>query len=704
MRLCHILMPLMAALVMPAGNLSAEEKVRPGGTCEVIPLSSDIEVRDIALSRLAEGLSLEAIGEVPWPGITLKAGTPAGIWDLSAREVITLPLRNTGNHPVTMVCRVENPGQDGQRPSVETSLTLAPGASADLTVKLSRAGDTLGGKLFGMKGYPGGSVEGRAVIDPSRVSDLLIFMDHPRGRCSVEIGKITARGDHISVVAKDAGTAPFFPFVDTYGQYRHREWPGKIHSREELDAARKAEESDLALHSGSSGRDQYGGWSDGPQLKATGYFRTEKTGGKWWLVDPEGRLFFSHGIDCVMEDQRTPVEERESWFQDFPGNDPAFGKFTARVRSIMGHYAGRMVDCFSFMRANLLRKYGPDWKEVSEALAQRRLRSWGMNTIGNWSSESCRAMRKTPYVDQFSSGGGRMIAGSGGYWGQFPDVFDPGFASGMLREMEARNGRSAGDPWCVGFFSDNELSWGDDVSLTVAVLKSPSDQPAKKVFMEDLHRKYGGIGALNAVWGTSHNSWEELLSSRDVPDVHKARTDLISFSGRIAETYFATARDAVRSAAPGQLYLGCRFAGSNDPAVRAAAKFCDVVSYNFYRRSIADFRFPGGDKPLLVGEFHFGALDRGLFHPGLVPVSNQEERARAYHDFVMGAVRHPLFVGTHWFQWSDQPVTGRALDGENYQIGFLDVADTPYPSMIEASRRVADEMYRVRAGDPNPIR
>ncbi len=27
-----------------------------------------------------------------------------------------------------------------------------------------------------------------------------------------------------------------------------------------------------------------------------------------------------------------------------------------------------------------------------------------------------------------------------------------------------------------------------------------------------------------------------------------------------------------------------------------------------------------------VGEFHFGALDRGMFHPGLVGVADQKER------------------------------------------------------------------------------
>jgi len=44
----------------------------------------------------------------------------------------------------------------------------------------------------------------------------------------------------------------------------------------------------------------------------------------------------------------------------------------------------------------------------------------------------------------------------------------------------------------------------------------------------------------------------------------------------------------------------------------------------------------------------------------------------------------------------DQATTGRG-DGENYQIGFLDVCDTPYPEIIQASRDVAAEMYRRRA-------
>jgi len=120
-----------------------------------------------------------------------------------------------------------------------------------------------------------------------------------------------------------------------------------------------------------------------------------------------------------------------------------------------------------------------------------------------------------------------------------------------------------------------------------------------------------------------------------------------------------------------------------------------VVSYNIYKPGVASFEFNGGaDVPLLVGEFHFGALDRGLFHTGLVPVENQQARAEAYRNYVRGALKHPQFVGCHWFQYYDEPTTGRCLDEENYQIGFVDIADTPYAETIAACRDVGYSLYR----------
>jgi hypothetical protein len=627
-----------------------------------------------------------------WPGITLPA--PRGQWDLAPYAFVTLVLSNPGTNSVTVHCRVDNTGADGKDHCVTHSRTLRPGQKHTLSVPLKRAGDdTLGGKLFGMRGYPVSS-GGSGTIDPSRITQLVIFVNEPRADHLFEIRDIRATGAYQPPTAWVKDADPFFPFIDTFGQYRHKDWPGKVKSLADLKARREAEAQELVRRPGPKTWDKFGGWAAGPRLPATGFFHTEKVKGKWWLVDPEGRLFFSHGIDCVRMLDITPIEERASWFADVPGDQPEFAAFRSHAHALKGHYAGRSPECFCFAGANLARKYGPDWPQVYPPLIHKRLRSWGLNTIANWSDATTYRLRLTPYTDTIGSWNAKMIEGSEGYWGKFPDVFDPSFAEGLRRAMESKRNDSAGDPWCIGYFSDNEMSWGDDVSLALGTLKSPADQKAKQAFVADLKSAYGDIERLNQAWGTRHASWDALVQSRETPETSKARQDLSAFYTHTAEQYFRTVREVIKAVAPNQLYLGCRFAGANARAAAAAAKYCDVVSYNLYYPSVADFHFDGGaDVPLIIGEFHFGALDRGMFHTGLVPTASQQARAEAYKQYVLSVLRHPQFVGCHWFQYLDEPTTGRVYDEENYQIGFVDIADTPYAETIAASREVGDRLY-----------
>jgi hypothetical protein len=103
------------------------------------------------------------------------------------------------------------------------------------------------------------------------------------------------------------------------------------------------------------------------------------------------------------------------------------------------------------------------------------------------------------------------------------------------------------------------------------------------------------------------------------------------------------------------------------------------------------------DKPVIIGEFHMGALDRGQFHTGLRSVVDQDQRAEGYRCYVTSALQNPAIVGAHWFQCYDESTTGR-FDGENYQIGFLDICDTPYWETVGAARDVGHKLYKIRAG------
>ncbi|MBM3497419.1 MAG: beta-agarase [Armatimonadetes bacterium] len=662
-----------------------------------------VEARDVKVSEAKAGdgsqLRMDTGHAQDWPGITLPA--PGGHWDLSAFTQVELDVRNVGDNEVTVCCRVDNPGADGVRNCNTASVTLKPGESGVLTVPLNRkpvADPTI--ELFGMRGYPppfGGG--GDRTLDPAGVTQVLVFVPKPTEAHAFEIDNLRAAGVYAQPETFGMTAAEFFPLIDTFGQYVHREWPGKVASLEDLRSRIAAEAADLGSHPGPEGWNEYGGWEAGPTLEATGFFHPAKHEGQWWLVDPQGKLFWSHGVDCVNGWDNTPISEREHWFADYPGGQPEFAEFVSTAGHIVhGDYVGKKPTCFDFAAANLKRKFGDDWQRAHGELAHRRLRSWGMNTIANWSDAGIYLMRKTPYCVSIHFGG-KALQGSEGYWGQFRDVFDPSFAAALRQTMAGQVGKSAGDPWCLGYFVDNELSWGDDTSLAVAALVSPPDQVAKQVFIADLRAKYETIGKLNEAWGSQHASWDALLRHREKPDVMKAKPDLQAFYRKTAEQYFRVCRDEVKRVAPDNLYLGCRLAWTNDVAAAASAKYCDVVSYNLYRRDVSSFRMPGDpDVPVIIGEFHFGALDRGLFHTGLVPVADQDARAEAYRSYVQGCLANPWLVGCGWFKFRDECTTGRPLDEENYQIGLLDICDSPYPETIAAVREVGYGMYETRAG------
>ncbi len=662
---------------------------------------SDVKVSSAKATDGSAVLHVSSGHKNPWPGLTLKPEAGAAAWDLSKFENLTVDIKNTGTEDVQVNCRVDNPGADGVKNCVTDHAMIKPGERKTLTVNLPHPpAKQLNVALFGMNGYPAVAAAAmKSSVDPAKINQLVIFLAQPQKDYEFELSSIRATGNFTPApIPAGLDEKNFFPFIDTFGQYIHADWPGKTHSVEELKARIATEATDLAAKSGPPKVDQYGGFVDGPKLEATGFFRTQKVDGKWWLVDPDGRLFWSHGIDCVQVWQDTPVEERENWFQNFPGDQPEYKSLLKKPWKILhGHYAGKLPNCFFFSVANLMRKYGADWQKSFNELAHLRMKSWGLNTIGSWSSADVYLLRKTPYT-VFLSAPGKPLEGSEGFWGKFRDVFDPSYEADLKKRF-AEQEKAIGDPWCLGYFIDNEMAWGDDTSLSLATLKSPAEQPAKKVFLADLKAKYTEIAKLNAVWGTAYASWDALAESRTAPDKEKARADLTAFYTKTAEQYFKTSHDVLKAAAPKQLYLGCRFAWTNDLAVAAAVKYCDVISFNLYHRSIADFTVPGkADVPLLVGEFHFGALDRGMFHTGLVPTRDQAERASLYKSYVTGALKHPNFVGVHWFQYMDEPTTGRSLDGENYQIGFVDGTDTPYPEIIESAREIGWHLYELRAG------
>lgn len=303
-------------------------------------------------------------------------------------------------------------------------------------------------------------------------------------------------------------------------------------------------------------------------------------------------------------------------------------------------------------------------------------------------------MDRTPYMDRFEVVS-VSFPGTGGWW-PVMDPYDPSFVASLEKQLIDRK-RELEDPWCLGFFVDNEIAWGHPTNIAEIVIKCPADQAAKKHFLSVLKGKYGTINALNKAWGTKFASWNALADNRKAVKTNdKNRADYLEFNRGVIHKYYSNIRGAFDRLAPGVLYMGCRFAGYTPDLVSIGAEYCDVISYNIYDFTLDKVQLPEGvDKPIMIGEFHFGAQDRGMFHCSQVEVESQENRGEAYVRYVESGLKHPNIIGVHWHQYSDQATSARFC-GENFQVGFTDVCDTPYPETINAARNIGYRMYEFR--------
>lgn len=682
-----------------------------------------ISIAKAKISKSPEGLFIDTQGsdtqrKTVYPGIAFKGNWSSEDFNLVELELIHRD--NKGRLPLNVRIGGEKAGLAGEVDSFIDQVEMPGKGVYTRTIRIIPHKF----KTTGMRRAPWDGNGIRSQLESDRVTSIGIYMSKPLYDWKWGIKKITLKkvdlskltseptpkkfrfptfDDYIAADNKSAwmnmSEKDFFPFIDVYGQYKYKDWPGKIHSDADLQKEKKIEEKDLAAHPGPKGWNQYGGWLDGPKYQATGHFRVQKIEGKWWMIDPEGCLYWSHGpVRVTSSSAVTPLDDRKHYFTDLPKADSPFAQFyKTRDELLWPYYVKRNIkETYDFSSSNAYRKYGKDWRKIYANLAHQRLRSWGMNTIANSSDVGICLMNKTPYTDRIELKS-PVIEGSTDGWWKFRDPFDPEFRANFHRQLVERQ-EEINNPWCFGFFVDNELSWGSDSSLGEWTLSSPTTQCAKIEFVKHLKKKYGTIEKLNDTWKGNYASWDALLQSTAKPP-KGSFADCSDFSDVIVDGYYRSIRDEFKKVAPNKLYLGCRFAGSaNEKFLRIGAKYCDVLSFNIYTFTLDQFKLPEGiDLPILIGEFHFGALDRGLFHWTLIGVKNQKERGQAYYNYVESALKHPNFIGVHWHQFGEQPTTGR-FDGENFQNGFLDVCDTPYWETIEKAREIGYKMYQVRWG------
>ena len=500
----------------------------------------------------------------------------------------------------------------------------------------------------GMPGYGLGFTGNVGSIN--HVDSLGILMEQPVRTPSPTL---EIRNIHLSMEAEDTILNPV-PLVDEFGQWIPDEWPGKAKTINDLEAAWDKE--DMALRTDNFDVSKYGGFLN-TTATATGYFRVEKIDGKWWFIDPEGHYFISTGSTGISPGGSfARIEGREYLYAAFPPDS----LFQSDRRTGKG----------SFFTWNLYRRFGTDYYQKWMDFTVRRMDDWGFNTIANWSDAAFGRSQRKPYVATLRGWG--IAANTMG----MPDVYAPDYAENVDIAAERQCQPLKEDPFLLGYFVGNEPPWPGREMELVNVILNGDDTPMKAAL-------------------------EKYLAVEDTPERRRAFVyDTYTMFIRIVDA-------AINKHDPNHLNLGLRF-GGNPPEdlIRASASVgFDVFSLNIYSYSANPDRLKKIDDltglPIIIGEFHFGTPGRGL-SPGLRQTISQEERGVAYRYYVENAVAHPSLIGIHWFQWWDQPSTGRG-DGENYNIGLVDVTDQPYTELIDAARETHKRILDIHSGKTPPV-
>ena len=445
------------------------------------------------------------------------------------------------------------------------------------------------------------------------------------------------------------------PVVDEFGQWNLGTWDGKIKSAGQLRKEWDAEDAEV-VSTKDYNYSKFGGYLT-RKVKATGFFRTEKIDGRWWFVDPEGYLFLSVGVDCVSPGgggNALNIDKRRNMFKELP---PAgIGSNPDRPNSA------------SFGTWNLFRRYGESYPDKSKDLVIKRMDKWGLNTICNWSSPEVMALNRKAFMLQL-----RGVGIENGIMG-LPDVYTSGFATKVDVAIKDFVIPYRENPWLVGYFSGNEPSWTGQEERLCGMILSGADRPSKAELT-----KY--------------------LASGDSPEKRK------QFVIRTFQIFLQTVNKSLKTHDPNHLNLGIRFGHNPGKEILAVCRdVFDVFSFNCYdlapKKEFMDQITEGTGLPMIIGEYHFGTVDRGMAQ-SLWQVNSQKERGVAFSYYTENAYAHPALIGTAWFQWCDQDLTGRR-DGENYNCGLVDVTDRPYRELVEAVSKTARNLFNIHGGNVKP--
>ncbi|MDD3196011.1 MAG: hypothetical protein PHU68_09460 [Paludibacter sp.] len=384
---------------------------------------------------------------------------------------------------------------------------------------------------------------------------------------------------------------------------------------------------------------------------ATGFFRTEKIDGRWYIIDPDGYTYIHKGVACVA-----------------PGTSV---KQKAAVTSRWGSNEAWSV-------------YATNWMKAA-----------GFTGSGAWSSVSLLRTKPEPVVYSVIINpmstyrtmhrgvvGGYTNAGWQGYEHNIIRVFDPAFETYMENACRPLS-QYKDDKYLLGYFVDNELPWVNDALDRHLKFLAPTEP--------------GYIAA---------KGWLDARKGKDAGLADITQEDRNDFWDFYAGKFFSLAKTYITKYDPNHLFLGSRFNQrteelANPYIFATAGKYCDIISINHYREwepitsRMSNWEKWSG-KPFMITEFYTKGEDTGLPNVSGAGwlVKTQRDRGLFYQNFIIKLLKSNGCVGWDWFRYQDNDPEDLSTDQSNRDAN-KGLIDSNYDDHHNAMEIIKATNYRV---------
>ena len=343
-----------------------------------------------------------------------------------------------------------------------------------------------------------------------------------------------------------------------------------------------------------------------------------------------------------------------------------------------------------------------------------RLATLGFNGVSGWSAEAASAS-----AQRHGGFASFQLLDAGVTWpdawskGLDDDVFSTNFSAQVERVVAAAVQPRANDESLLAWQTDNECNYMRLGLITY--LTEYADGAGGATCITWLQSRFGSLAALNAAFNSSASAWTgpngvgaALVNDKglNASAVSAANVDFIA--NAVMDRYFNLTTTAIRRYDTNHLISGLRgyFGNAAMEVMIVAARYIDILDFHDYSDlpDIATMALAHSltGKPIVNGEFSFTAVDSNMpnTHGARAgnPEPTQTDRARKFTAYATLLMSQSYAIGFGWWNWVDEPSTGRWPDGENSNYGVVALSDDVYSILGDAFTQFALKCDELHAG------